>query len=286
MEARISGKTKLMGVFGRPVDHSGSPKMYNFAFARDHMDYAFMAFDVGLEEIEDAIQAIRILDIKGGNFTMPVKNIAAQLVDELSPAAEIVGASNTFINKNGKIIGHNTDGLGFVRNLNANGVDIKGKSFVLIGAGGAGTAIAVQLALDGAGEIHVFNKKDPFFERAVETSRKIMQVAPGVRASVHDLDDLALLKEQLSSADILANTTIIGMAPNTDTPVPLELLHKELIVADTVYKPAETPLIRGAEAVGCRVITGEGMLLQQGMANYELFTGKKFPLKEFLEFNR
>ena len=156
MKENITGKTKLMALFGRPVDHSGSPKMYNFAFDNDNLDYAYLAFDVGIEEMTDAFNAIKTLDIKAGNFTMPVKNIAAELVDELSPAARIVGACNTFVNNDGKITGYITDGLGFIKNLSENGVDIKDKKVVILGAGGAGTAVTVQLALDGVKEISIF----------------------------------------------------------------------------------------------------------------------------------
>ena len=127
MEKRISGHTGLMGLFGTPVGHSGSPAMYNFSFQHDGLDYAYLAFDVTEEQMPKVFETIRLLNMRGGNFTMPCKNIAAELVDKLSPAAEIIGACNVFVNDNGVITGHVTDGVGFVKNLEVNGVDVKGK---------------------------------------------------------------------------------------------------------------------------------------------------------------
>lgn len=286
MEKRISGHTKLMALFGTPVDHSGSPAMYNFAFAHDELDYAYLAFDVNVEGMEEAFKAVRLLDIVGGNFTMPVKNIAAELVDSLSPAAKIVGACNTFVNKDGHIEGHITDGIGFVKNLEKHGVSVEGKKVVLLGAGGAGTAVTVQLALDGVKELIIFNEKDAFFDRAMGTKEKLAKETSNVHVEVMDLADEKALKEAIENADLLINTTSVGMAPNSDSLVDKAYLHKDLIVADTVYNPEKTTLILDAEAIGCKAVGGKGMLLEQGVANYELFVGRKFPTEEFQKFNK
>ena len=155
MEQRIKGTTGLLALIGSPVGHSGSPAMYNFSFQHDGLDYAYMAFDVTEEEMPKVFESIRLLNMRGGNFTMPCKNIAAQLVDKLSPAAEIIGACNVFVNDDGVITGHITDGVGFVKNLELNGVPVKDKKVVVLGAGGAATAIQVQLALDGAKEVAI-----------------------------------------------------------------------------------------------------------------------------------
>ena len=201
MEKRISGHTGLMGLFGSPVGHSGSPAMYNFSFQHDGLDYAYLAFDVTEEEMPKAFEAIRLFKMRAGNFTMPCKNIAAKLVDKLSPAAEIIGACNAFVNDNGVITGYITDGVGFVKNLEINGVSVKDKKIVVLGAGGAATAIQVQLALDGAKEVNIFNVKDKFYERAEGTKAKL-------------------------AAEIMENPkTILGMATGS-TPVGL---YKELV---------------------------------------------------------
>lgn len=178
MEKRISGHTGLMGLFGSPVGHSGSPAMYNFSFQHDGLDYAYLAFDVTEEEMPKAFEAIRLFNMRAGNFTMPCKNIAAKLVDKLSPAAEIIGACNAFVNDNGVITGYITDGVGFVKNLEINGVSVKDKKIVVLGAGGAATAIQVQLALDGAKEVNIFNVKDKFYEREEGTKAKLAEKCP------------------------------------------------------------------------------------------------------------
>ena len=159
MEKRISGTTTLLGLIGSPVGHSGSPAMHNYSFERLGLDYAYLAFDIKEEQVQQFLDTARLLHMRGFNVTMPCKTEVARLVDELSPAAQIIGASNTVVNENGRLIGHNTDGIGFVRNLQEHGVRVKGKNITLMGGGGAGTAIFVQLALDGARRIDVLNRK-------------------------------------------------------------------------------------------------------------------------------
>lgn len=282
MEKRISGTTGLFCLLGSPVGHSGSPAMYNFSFQKQGLDYAYLAFDVKKAGMVDAIKAIRLMNIRGGNFTMPVKTIAAELVDELSPAAKVVGAANVFVNKDGKITGHITDGIGFVRNLKENGVAIKGKKLVVIGAGGAATALQVQAALDGAKELSIFNQADEFYPRAEATAKKLATAAPQVTVNVYPLADQAKLKAEIASADILVNATVIGMKPYEDQSlVDPSFLRPDLVVADTVYNPLKTKLILAAEKVGCKVAPGKGMLLWQGAAAYELFVGQSMPVAEY-----
>lgn len=285
MEKRISGHTGLMGLFGTPVGHSGSPAMYNFSFQHDGLDYAYLAFDVNVEQMPKVIETIKLLNMRGGNFTMPCKNIAAELVDKLSPAAEIIGACNVFVNDDGVLTGHITDGVGFVKNLELNGVPVKGKKIVVLGAGGAATAIHVQLALDGAKEVRIFNVKDEFFTRAEGTRDKLAEKCPDCVVTVEDLEDKERLAEAVGSCDIVVNATIMGMKPYEDvTLVDKSLFRKDLVVADTVYNPKKTKMILEAEEAGCKAIGGVGMLEQQGAVNYELFVGRKMPLKEYQEF--
>lgn len=285
MEKRISGHTGLMGLFGTPVGHSGSPAMYNFSFQHDGLDYAYLAFDVNVEQMPKVIETIKLLNMRGGNFTMPCKNIAAKLVDKLSPAAEIIGACNVFVNDGGVLTGHITDGVGFVKNLELNGVPVKDKKVVVLGAGGAATAIHVQLALDGAKEVNIFNMKDEFYERAEGTKAKLAEKCPECTVTVNDLADKEKLAEAINNCDILVNATIMGMKPYEDvTLVDKALFRKDLVVADTVYSPEKTRMILEAEEAGLKAIGGVGMLQQQGAVNYELFVGKAMPLKEYQEF--
>ena len=189
MEKRISGHTRLLALIGSPVGHSGSPAMYNYSFEKLGLDYAYVAFDVKEDGVKDAMNAMRLFQMRGMNVTMPCKVEAARHMDELSPAAQIIGAVNTIVNEDGKLIGHMTDGEGFVNNLKDHGVSIVDKKLVIAGGGGAATAIQVQCALDGAKEIVIFNKKDAFFARTMETAEKIKAAVPACEVRVYDIDD-------------------------------------------------------------------------------------------------
>ena len=205
-----------MALIGSPVGHSGSPAMYNFSFRYHNLDYAYMAFDIKEDQVPAALDAIRLFKMRGANVTMPCKNEVAKHMDELSPAARIIGAVNTIVNEDGKLVGHITDGIGFVRNLKEHGVDVKGKKMVVLGAGGAATAIQVQCALDGAESISIFNPKDPFFARAESTAEKLKKETPECKVQVFDLADEAKLKEEVANADILVNATLAGMKPHEE----------------------------------------------------------------------
>jgi len=285
MESRISGKTRLLGIIGTPVDHSMSPVMYNYSFAKAGIDYAYLAFDIAEEKVPDAIAAIKTFNMRGANVTMPCKSAVVKFMDELSPAARITGAVNTIVNEDGKLTGHMTDGVGFVRNLKENNVDIKGKKITVIGTGGAGTAIQVQCSLDGAREISVFNMKDAFFTRASETFEKMKKEAPGCILNIYDLEDTAKLKEEIATSDILLNATRVGMHPFEDESVIADtsVYREDLVVVDCIYNPAKTKFLADAEAAGCKIINGLGMLLWQGAECFNLYTGLEMPTAEVEE---
>lgn len=285
MEQRISGHTGLLGLIGSPVGHSGSPAMYNYSFQKLGLDYAYVAFDIKIEEVKDAIAAMRTFKMRGMNVTMPCKTEALKYMDELSPAARIIGAVNTIVNDNGKLTGHITDGEGFVNNLKDHGIDIKGKKITVAGGGGAATAIQVQCALDGAREISIFNIKDAFFERTLHTAEKIKKEVPGIVVNVYDIADTEKMTEEIKSSDIFANATIVGMKPmeNESVVKDVKAFYPGLVVADAVYNPEETKLLKEAKEAGCTCIGGKGMLLWQGVAAFKLFTGKDMPVKEVKE---
>ncbi len=285
MESRITGHTGLLALIGSPVGHSGSPAMYNYSFERLGLDYAYVALDIKEEEVKDAIAAMKLFHMRGGNVTMPDKTEAAKYMDELSPAAQIIGAINTIVNEDGKFIGYITDGEGFVNNLKDHGIDIKGKKITVAGGGGAATAIQVQCALDGAREITVFNKKDAFFERTLATAEKIKSAVPGIAVSVYDIDDTEKMTAEIASSDIFANATIVGMKPLDDQSVVKDVsaFRPGLVVADAVYNPEETKLLREAKAAGCTCVGGKGMLLWQGVSAFKLFSGKDMPVDEVKE---
>ena len=257
MESRISGHTQLFCLIGSPVGHSGSPAMYNYSFECTGIDAAYLAFNIPLEETEKAVQALKTLGVGGFNVTMPDKTA-----------------------------GHNTDGVGFVRNLHEHGIEVKGKRLVVLGAGGAATAICVQAALDGAAEIAIFNRgQGDFFPNGQRTVEKLRQAVPACRASITLLEDKDALARAVADCDILVNATRVGMKPlDGETLIDPALFRPELVVADTVYNPRETRMIQEAKAAGCRAaIGGIGMLLWQGVAAFKLFTGKDMPAQEVLE---
>ena len=287
MDSRINGRTKLYALIGSPVGHSGSPAMYNYSFGRLGIDAAYLAFDVPLEKTEEAVAALRTLRAGGFNVTMPCKTRAAELADRLSPAAELVGACNTVVfEADGSATGHITDGIGFVRNLKEHGVEAEGSRAVILGAGGAASAIAVQLALDGAEEIVIFNRRSATFEKGERLTERIRKAVPSVkRVEMGDLGDEELLRRTVAAGDLLINATSLGMSPREDQiPVPAAFLHPGLAVADAVYNPRETLLLRKAKEAGCRAaVGGIGMLLWQGAAAFELYTGKEMPVQEVKE---
>ena len=285
MEKRISGHTRLLALIGSPVGHSGSPAMYNYSFEKLGLDYAYVAFDVKEDGVKGALDAMRLFNMRGMNVTMPDKVEAARYMDELSPAAQIIGAVNTIVNEDGKLIGYMTDGEGFVNNLKDHGVSIVGKKMVVAGGGGAATAIQVQCALDGAREITIFNKKDSFFERTLVTAEKIKAAVPGCIVNVYDIDDADRLAKEIQSADIFVNATIVGMKPMEDQSIikDLSLLRPELVVADIVYNPEETKLLKDAKAAGCTCVGGKGMLVWQGASAFRLYTGMEMPVEEVKE---
>ncbi len=287
MEERITGHTKLYALIGSPVGHSGSPAMQNYSFQRLGIDAAYLAFDIPLDKTKDALDSFRTLRAGGFNVTMPCKTAVAQLVDRLSPAAELVGACNTVVvEEDGTMTGHITDGVGFVRNLKEHGVEITGKKIVLLGTGGAATAIAVQAALDGVDQIAIFNQKDEFYANGEKTVEKIRNAVPNIgEVYIEDLGNKELLKKVIAESDILINATRAGMSPLDDVlPVPAGYLHKDLAVADVVYNPRETLLIKKAKEAGCRAaVGGIGMLLWQGAEAFRLFTGKEMPAYEVME---
>lgn len=281
MEKRITGTTGLLGLIGSPVGHSGSPAMYNYSFQELGIDYAYLAFDVEIPQVKDAITAIRTFHMRGCNVTMPCKTEVVKYMDELSPAAKIIGAVNTIVNDDGKLTGYITDGEGFVDNLKDHGVDIKGKKITVAGGGGAATAIQVQCALSGAAEISIFNIKDDFFQRTLDTAEKIRAAKPECTVQVYDIADQAKMKEEIGTSDIFVNATIVGMKPmeNESVVKDLSAFRPGLVVCDAVYNPKETKLLREAKEAGCICISGEGMLLWQGAAAFRLYTGKEMPVE-------
>ena len=284
MAERITGYTELIGLMAYPIRHSSSPAMQNEAFAKLGLDYAYLAFEVDNDTLEDAITGLRALKMRGSNVSMPNKTVVHKYLDELSPAAEMCGAVNTIVNDNGKLTGHITDGIGYMQSLKDNDIDVIGKKMTIVGAGGAATAIEIQAALDGVAEISIFNRRDEFWANAEKTVEKI-NTKTNCKATLYDLADLDKLKEEIEDSYLFANATGMGMKPlEGQTYIPdKSFFRKDLIVTDVVYFPRETEMLRMAKEVGCKTMNGLGMMLFQGSAAFELWTGQPMPIEYMKE---
>ncbi|SFB32604.1 shikimate dehydrogenase [Acetitomaculum ruminis DSM 5522] len=281
---RLSGKTKLMGLLGSPVSHSISPAMHNKAFEILDLDYAYLAFDIGVDDLENAVEAMKLLRVRGFNLTMPNKNLVCKYVDKLSPLSRIIGACNTVTNDDGILTGTTTDGAGYMKAAKDAGFDLTGKKMTLLGAGGAALAILAQAAFDGLSEISVFNIRDAFFEKAEKIVADLNNETK-CKVNLYDLEDENVLNREITDSYILTNATSVGMAPNTDNCIIKDdsIFNSELIVSDVIYNPKETKLLKMAKNKGCRTFNGMYMLLYQGAESFKIWTGEEMPVKEIKE---
>lgn len=289
MAERITGHTELIGLIATPIRHSSSPTMHNHAFAKLGLDYAYLAFEVGNDQLEDTIKGFRAMNVRGCNVSMPNKTVVHKYLDQLSPAAELCGAVNTIVNDNGVLTGHITDGIGFMESVRDRGFDPIGKKVTIVGCGGAGTAIQIQAALDGVAELAIFNIQDASFERGKQTVKDINEKT-NCKATLYDLADTEELRKQIADSYMFINATGVGMKPlEGQTYIKdASMLRPDLKVCDVIYSPAKTALLEMAEEVGCETMNGLGMMLFQGAAAFKLWTGQEMPIdyiKEVL-FNK
>lgn len=252
----IKGSTNIVGLIGHPVEHSFSPPMHNAAFNKLGLDYAYVAFDVNPDDLKSAIEGADALNIKGFNVTIPHKIEVMQYLDELDEVAELIGAVNTIDFKNLK--GYNTDGIGAIRAIEEVST-VKDKDVIVAGAGGASRAISFYLARFGANSITILNRN---VERA-------QNLAHDVSASdlISDVgaDSISKIDDLLAEADILVDTTPLGMDPHiNDEPIAkADSMHEDLVVFDAVYNPNETVLLKEAIKAGAKPVYGIKMLLYQ-----------------------
>lgn len=272
MTGSILGTTKVVGLIGNPVEHSLSPVIHNAAFRHLQLDYVYVPFPVHPDGLARAVRGLFQAGIAGLNVTVPYKERVLDCLDRVDHYAQVLGAVNTIVKEDGQLVGYNTDGPGFIRSLQAEGVDVRGKTVLVIGAGGAARAVAFALGQAGVREITFVNRT---VERAQNLKREIDDI---VQVEVLPLTPETLQKS-LQSCQIVINTTTVGMYPHTDnTPVPGQLLQPRLTVVDLIYNPLETRLLRAAKRAGCNTVSGLGMLVYQGAASFELWTGKTAPV--------
>ncbi|MFN3740822.1 MAG: shikimate dehydrogenase [Thermodesulfovibrionales bacterium] len=259
-KAMITGKTKITGLIGYPVEHSLSPLMHNSAFEALGLDYCYVTFPVEPQRLKEAIEGIRALGLAGVNVTVPHKEAVIKFLDRVDEEAKEIGAVNTIVNKEGLLIGYNTDGRGFMASLNENCIDIEKKTVFLIGAGGASRAVAYYLSKK-AQELLIYDID----------IKKAKALAQNLKAKISE--DLSALK----GADIIINATPLGLKPDDPSPVDPQMLGREKVVCDLIYK--KTRLLKEAETKGCRTLDGLGMLLWQGVFAFELWTEVKPPVE-------
>ena len=284
MSVPITGHTRLGGLLGSPVAHSISPMMHNDSFAFHKLDYVYLCFDIREDKLGTTVRALRDMNTYGFNLTMPDKTAVMGYLDEISVEARLIGAVNTVKNQDGKLIGFNTDGAGYMRAAADFGVDVTGRELTLIGAGGAANAIAVQSALDGAAFIHLVSRRGRSWDRARSLVDRINENT-GCQAELIDLEDSVCLRSALERSVLLTNATSAGMAPETDV-TPLKdtsLLYPELFVSDVIYNPRKTRFLREAQEAGCRTFNGLYMLLYQGEKAFNIWTGLDMPVQMIRE---
>jgi len=276
---KIDGYTRLAAVVANPIKHSISPFIHNSAFEATNTNGVYLAWEVDATELAETVANIRRYQMYGINLSMPYKEQVIPYLDQLSEEACLIGAVNTVVNREGTLIGYNTDGKGFFKSLPS--FKISRKRLVLLGAGGAAKAILAQAILDGVSQISVFvrsssmEKTRPYLEK--------IQNATGFRVDLFALEDVQDLQDSITKADLLVNATSVGM-DGSSQPIPTSIvLPEKLMVADVIYQPFETPFLKWARNQGNQSINGLGMLLYQAAEAFQLWTGKEMPTDQIWE---
>ncbi len=270
-----------LGIIGFPIGHSISPVFQQTALDRLGMDAVYQAWEVKPEDVGAFLQGIRSPDVLGINVTVPHKETVIPFLDQVDDWAAAAGAVNTIVNREGLLTGHNTDGTGFLRALReAGGFDPRGRRVLVLGAGGAARGVVLALIREGVGRLTIAN-------RTVERARQLSRIAQdnGLEAHAIALKGSDLVAAS-ASAELIVNCTSMGMSHGPDqtgTPLSANLLSSTTLVNDLVYNPTETPLLREAVRAGASTLGGIHMLVYQGAASFEMWTGRDAPVETMLE---
>ncbi len=276
---KIDGYTRLAAVVANPIKHSISPFIHNQAFEATHTNGVYLAWEVEGTDLAETVANIRRFQMFGINLSMPYKEQVIPYLDQLSEEARLIGAVNTVVNREGTLIGYNTDGKGFFKSLPS--FKISGKRMVLLGAGGAAKAILAQAILDGVSQVSVFvrsasiEKTRPYLEK--------LQNETGFKADLFALEDVSELQARITDSDLLVNATSVGM-DGVSQPIPTSIvLPEKILVADVIYQPFETPFLKWTRNQGNHAVNGLGMLLYQAAEAFQLWTGKEMPTAQIWE---
>lgn len=272
----MSFRHELIIAVGDPIDENPTGVMMDAAFNHLKLHWRYQLINAPRNSLSNIVSAIKNMDIKGANFTIPHKEDIVEYLDILAPSAKIIGAVNTITRENDVFTGHNTDGQGFLKALQANNINnVAGKKIAILGAGGAARAIAVELALAGAAEIN-------FYNRTIERIEKLINdIQSHLTAKLTAMPWLPQTNISiLQNIDILVNATSIGLYPNPNMPpVDFGSLRKSTLIVDVIPNPPETKFLTQAKSQGFTTINGLEMLVQQGAIAFELWTGEKAPVE-------
>ena len=273
---KIDGYTRLAAVVANPIKHSISPFIHNSAFEATGINGVYLAWEVEVSDLAETVANIRRYQMFGINLSMPYKEEVIPYLDELSDEVRLIGAVNTVVTHNGNLIGYNTDGKGFFKSLPS--FTILGKKMTLLGAGGAAKAVIAQAILDGASRVSVFVRSTSMEKTKAYLER--LQRETGFRVDLYVLEEHSVLQERIAASDLLVNATSVGM-DGKSSPVPTNLtLPPQVLVADIIYQPFETPFLQWAKSQGNVAVNGLGMLLYQAAEAFKLWTGKDMPTDE------
>ena len=273
----VDVNTKLTGLLGNPLGHSFSPVMHNRAFELLGLNFFYMPIEVTPENLKDVACGISKMNFAGYNVTIPHKIRIMEHLDGIDELARSIGAVNTVTIKDGVTTGHNTDGEGFIRSLETEtGTSVKGKTLLVLGTGGAARAVAMALAFKGAERIIICNR----------TEQKARDLSRDINEKVRPCSEVIPMapweiKNAARQADVVINTTSVGMHPEEDRmPLDGEAIPEGIVVCDIIYNPDKTKLLRVAESKGCKIVSGLGMLVYQGAEAFRLWTGTEPPVDE------
>ncbi|MGT2637537.1 shikimate dehydrogenase [Streptococcus ratti] len=276
---QIDGYTRLAAVVATPIKHSISPFIHNYAFDKTGVNGVYVAWDIPESELEATVENVKRYDMFGINISMPYKQAVIPYLDEITEAADLIGAVNTVVNQDGRLLGYNTDGLGFFRSLSVFAdFDVKGKVMTILGGGGAATALIAQAAINGAAKINIFNQTE-FLQETKEKAQRISSKT-GVPLDVFPVEDVDLIQEKVLESDLFVNATSVGMDGESMIIDENFEFPENIMVADVIYQPFETPFLKLVRSRGLKAVNGLGMLLFQAAEAFELWAGKEMPSQE------
>lgn len=266
----VNGQTQVLAVFGYPVEHSLSPTIHNASIAFLGLNYIYIPFSVMPDHLESAIRNINPLGIRGVNLTVPHKEKAIACLDWISPEAQAVGAVNTIYPVGGQLKGYNTDGEGFLRSLKETGLSLRGCNALVLGAGGAARSVVYRLVQEGA-KVTIANRT---VGRAEELAQRMARILDADKIECLHIQDVGKITEKMEAAELVVNTTTLGMHPVMDStpPIPPESFHSGMLAYDLIYNPNETRFLGYARAAGARTLNGLEMLIQQGAVAFQIWT--------------